>query len=865
MGPRSPRALLLSFLRYGSRDASKDRIESPFATEFVAEHLQLSERMSEEINPNWLAHLSDRFERAQPILFTGAGFSAAANNVSGRPLPTYSDLKRVLWDISFPGSPYNPAASLQDLYENALSSSPRRLTELLIAELSVDVNSIPSWYQRVLGMPWRRAYTLNVDNLALGVSQRYELPRKILQISGGSSSQSPITDDPSRLSVVHLNGIIEEIPEGVTFSTTQYADRLATPDVAYLQFRSDFLSSSVVFVGTRLDEPPLWQHIALRRGRGGREIGELRQRSYLVTPELDRARQGLLSRFNVVWIPMTAQEFTEKVLEKLGSARQKGLDLLVTRSGSVGGEVRRIPEVSEISGDLSTSSEFLLGREPQWGDLKAGLAVDRVVDGHLWNDVSAILRTSNTEPRSPILVSGTAGSGKSTSLMRLSLRLVGEGHRVGWLDRATDLSPREIREDMRADGSPDVLAIDDADTFASSLGPLVRDLTSSPLRPLVLVALRSGKVDRVIDAGLMVDMDIREFAMPHLEDSDIGGIISVLERENLLGLLTGLPRAAQEAAFREQAGRQLLVAMYKATFGFEFEDKACQELKDLDADGRSVYAVVCVATAFRFGLGRDEILLATGDPSNARLNVINRLITLGILTMREDGTVWARHRVIAEIIRDELLKTGELRRPVAGLALLGATKVSASMRRSARPWRLLRTMTNHGFLYRIGDLDFARSVYGELEAVLSWDYHFWLQRGSLEVQEGDLARAELYLATSRGIAAGDPLVETEWAYLLFRKAIYERSVDAPTLVSEATSILEEVIRKRGDHHAYHVLGSQGLAWARRHIGQPDAKGRYLTRLATIVEEGCRKHPTDQALGELRDEIRREYLRIAVSE
>jgi len=40
----------------------------------------------------------------------------------------------------------------------------------------------------------------------------------------------------------------------------------------------------------------------------------------------------------------------------------------------------------------------------------------------------------------------------------------------------------------------------------------------------------------------------------------------------------------------------------------------------------------------------------------------------------------------------------------------------------------------------------ARDIYEELESILSWDYHYWLQKGSLEVEAGDIRLAENFLA-----------------------------------------------------------------------------------------------------------------------
>jgi hypothetical protein len=355
-----------------------------------------------------------------------------------------------------------------------------------------------------------------------------------------------------------------------------------------------------------------------------------------------------------------------------------------------------------------------------------------------------------------------------------------------------------------------------------------------------------------------------ELTMPHLSDRDIGALVDLLQRENRLGILTGKPREEQERAFREQAGRQLLVALYQATTGEKFEEKAFGELEGLQPDGQLAYSVITVSSSFRFGLSQDEILIACSDWTNTALNEVKGLIRRHIVVERSDGSIWARHRVIGEIIRDELAKRGLLLRPVTGLARVAAAKTSERLPRSARPWRMVRTFINHDFLRRaIGD-EQARNMYGGLETLLSSDYHFWLQRGSLEVELDSLALAEHYLATALSLAPDDYHVLTEWAYLMFRKAIIDPGIDAPELVKSATESLENLMHRAGDPYPYHVLGSQGLAWARRALTNSLEKERYLRRLIGKVEEGCKKHPREADLGELHEDLRKEYLRIAVS-
>ena len=110
--------------------------------------------------------------------------------------------------------------------------------------------------------------------------------------------------------------------------------------------------------------------------------------------------------------------------------------------------------------------------------------------------------------------------------------------------------------------------------------------------------------------------------MPPLTDGDIDGLLSVLDQHNRLGALKGKTLEERRHVLSGQCGRQLLVAMTEATSGRKFEEKAIQELTDLEGDAAKVYALVAVSHAFRFPLQRDEVLLALGDASNVSLNVV---------------------------------------------------------------------------------------------------------------------------------------------------------------------------------------------------------------------------------------------------
>ena len=115
------------------------------------------------------------------------------------------------------------------------------------------------------------------------------------------------------------------------------------------------------------------------------------------------------------------------------------------------------------------------------------------------------------------------------------------------------------------------------------------------------------------------------------------------------------------------------------------------------------------------------------------------------------------------------------------------------------------------------------------------------------------------------LSPDDALVENERAYLLFRKAVLSPGAsDAPKLVEQAVSSLEDLIESRGttDPYPFHVLGSQGLAWSRRGIPNRDERAKFLRYLEKQVAQGSKRHPSAKDLLELRGDLQKELLGLA---
>lgn len=257
-----------------------------------------------------LAELEQIIGSRRAALFTGAGFSAEAKNRAGDSVPDAKEMVSDLWRILYGDTPPDDS-SLSDLYDAALLRAPDQLRAYLDRRLKIGIAPLPETFGRWFSAPWRRIYTLNVDDLEHAVMRQFKLPRPLVPRSALSRGRAPADG----VEVVHLNGIAGDAAADVTFSTMQYAARLCTPDRDYERLVEDLATIPFVFVGTTLDEVVLWKHVHLeRQERGDRPP---RPHSFLIASHLTRAREELLASVKIHWIQATAAEIADTVLPRI--------------------------------------------------------------------------------------------------------------------------------------------------------------------------------------------------------------------------------------------------------------------------------------------------------------------------------------------------------------------------------------------------------------------------------------------------------------------------------------------------------------------------------------------------------------------
>ena len=812
------------------------------------------------LHTTYIPHLRTQFQAAAPILFLGAGFSLGAKTRDGRNILSTSELTETLWNLCFPGDDFDKTTQLQDIFETARARYRNKLIGILRDSFSVDVESCLDWHETCLSMPWSRIYTLNLDDLVENVLSSTRRTRTIRTVSATTGENVP--DEHSSLSVIHLNGTLDDIPDNVTFSRSQYARRQRLYDYAYATLIADLQFRPVVFIGSELDEPPLWSHLELR---GEKLLGrELRPRSYLVTPGLNPSKETLLAKHNIVHLPYTAAEFSAEVLSDLDDACRIGSEFLRTRALSPQRDADTFTTVTQLAQNPLPSEEYLLGAEPTWDDVNCGRIANRACFDELWEEISAIRQKPDGSRF--LLVMGTAGTGKTSALMVTATQLQAEGLRVAWLDQDSTFSPRGFRAAVSRKPQVDAIFINDADMYGRTFSRLISDALSTNERLIIVAEVRNSKLEDIVDLGELRHTRCIEYRVPVLTDADISAVLDVLDHEQRLGQLRNKTRAERQAIFRSLAGRQMLVAMHMATHGKDHRTKAIEELRQLSRARQYIYGLICVATARRLTLTKDDIAIAAGSGDPSWLEELDQLVRSKLVHVRQRNGLRARHRVIAQFVYNSLEEGGELAEIIRGLVMIGASKTSASTPRGSLYYRLLQMFLNHNLLINSIGLEKAREIYSEFQPGLGWNHHYWLHRGAIELESGNLELAENFLGQAKGLGPNDIMVDNELAYLMFKKANANPTADdSAQLVDDAIETLLRTARARPDlavGHCYHIIGREGLKWSQLGINSHERKVSFLERIRQIVSRGYRLHPTEM-IKEINETVQKGYLALAV--
>jgi hypothetical protein len=809
------------------------------------------------------------------VLFLGAGFSIEATNQLGEPIPAGETLSRKLWSFLRLSEDYD-GSRLPDLFELSLSRDKKQLAFLLRDLFTVD--RLADWYGLLPKAHWYRIYTTNIDDVVERTYAAHGSQPRLEVIDGQISDYKDRDQFLESIQVVKLNGADLNRPDRLTFSFRQYARRASENPTWYDHFVRDYAALPTVFLGTKLDEPLFWQAV---EARGKRFRGkERRSKAFVIAPSFTTVVRQKFDALGITPIEGTAREFLEIIAapENLPSREEIIAQLhpgLVETLSSAG--VTSRAQQTHLQQFLSAfqlihqpertpraGKEFLLGAGPDWTDIYAELDAHRDFEETL---LSSIQQHLSARTAAGILVTGSAGSGKSTMMMRVALRLANEGTQVLFSNPFYSVAAHHIAPSLSTFGQPLVIFLDDAAGALQTLSALTEAVRLNHRQIVIVAGERSNRSGRVMQR-LAALSSVEELAVPNLSDRDIDALIDKLTEFNLLGKLAGKTRQEQRYEFAIRAEKQILVAMREATRGEPFDQIIESEFESIESrEARVAYLAICLATSFNNVITTEQFLSLTDLFPNETLELLETELR-GIVVLREPHhrAVQARHRVIAEALLDHLAPRELVRDAYVRLLQTLAHDLDFQQANRSKVFKLYREVINHRLIQQRfrTEIASARAIYESLEGYLRRDYHFLHQYASLELEYNELATADNYLAQAEELAPKSDFIQSTKAMLFYKQAAASHKMhEAAVLRDEARKILLDLLDARdADPYPAHILCAQELDWIEHWPTRFEERRKLMGNLRDDVAKFAKKFPHARRLQELKARIDEKYLEVA---
>lgn len=427
-------------------------------------------------------------------LLLGAGFSMDSTNAKGR-LPSGNELLDEL-AVATKGR----RTSLQRMYQMLKPPQVKEcITDRFVAAVPGKTASLMSSFV------WRRIFTWNVDDVLENLYQR----EGALQRAVPKHYNDVYVDPPSleELLVIHLHGFVQQSDRGYVFSREQYVNQITKVNPWMTVLTQRMLSEPMIISGSTLDEVDLSYYLALRTGESARDD---RGPSILVMEDDPEAtmlceRHGLL---HFVGYSKDFFEYCKSVLpnpptpmDLIPHATRQLIPAGVSKNTAMAfsADFEMVPGVAAPT----TSSRFIYGHYPTWGDLEANQDIARPMVSDVIVDIEK--RLSDPRRRARVLVlSETTGAGKSTVLRRVAFELAKRGIRTLMCSALSRIA-NTTAEVMDVLDGPVVVVIDNLAEQATALPDLLARLEKTDV--IFIGAERSYRMKYLKQVLAGVDFD----------------------------------------------------------------------------------------------------------------------------------------------------------------------------------------------------------------------------------------------------------------------------------------------------------------------------------------------------------------------
>lgn len=800
--------------------------------------------------------LIEQMKQGEIVLVLGAGIHKGSKNRHNSDIADTKVLSTLLaksMGESYAGEDLSIVTSAYKEMKGDSSLNDILIQQFRYCKPSIDLESIFSY-------TWNKIYTWNIDD-SLEIASGKSVQR--LHFYNGISSKVEMLPKYENLPIIYLHGSVKEIDKGVIFTREEYASQLQEGGHEwYKELSSDYVRSSIIFIGSSMKEPILESEIQRASKIVGRNFG----RSYVITPDnLSNIERNALKQRGLTHIKSDLHTFIEwlgiecgkkitpkHVLTKHGYSQISDIRLSADEIQAAHSLYPRKPEDLRAKylnmkneERMRLGREFLNGFSPSW--LLA--SSDIPVKLHQFSGLKNAIKTSANE-KSPIcVVHGQAGSGKTTATMMAMLELGREdGFEIYEVSNDIDSLRSAFNFLERVSDSPKLVYISNLATFSHAISEDFPDALRA--NATIITTIRSNEWSDRFERYIAPSAEV--FKFERFDKLDHEPLLERLRSYVPAPQFIKLPPHEQRKKL-ESSKSQLLMALREATGFGRFDEVIIDEYSHIkDEDARNLFLIVGISSLSRVGIDRGAASFIYSkicdQPFNDSLKALS-----GIVRINSEDRLIARHDLYVRTILDRAVDAEVLFARIGDIAEYFTRFDTPIIKHAGRAnATLFKHILNFRFLLERGkavsEPEKGLDVFQRFEVPFQLDGHFWLQYGLLTRNLGDRKGATKLLQKSIDAFPGNAFAIHALAQAQLIEAANRPNFDSETkrLLHEGHAALMNLLEQpqlKIDQYPIVTLANFHVNALIAHDKVPDAKswGRKYFEIISAVEEDFRSY------------------------
>ena len=687
-------------------------------------------------------------------LMLGAGASHGASNPRG-PLPMSTDLVSIL-STSYPRAHILPNTSLARAYQRAiLDSSASHVWQTL---RTIFIGSIhEAWFAQLVGMPWRRIWTLNVDDTVENTYQNTE--RAATSKMRAISWHEPYSETGD-LEIIHLHGhVLSNDPTPVVFSFSEY-QAAARERPVWAQVLGGVLGTKpVVSLGARLlDDPDVESLLMTNRPTG-------RAPSMFVDPYVSDDSRWELEKLGYVVIKEDAETFVN------GWAETFALDSIGLAALYAASTIN-IPQIIQLQTNhvppAPRSHDYYGGDEPQWSDIVDNKAALFDWMRKLIQEIEEWLEKTGPKSKLHILYARRL-TGLSSGILAIAREARHRHMSVLQFDKSSRFATDRLMDYCRGRG-PVLLIIDGASDFGDDIDRLLRGAVKDAAVELYCLVSALPFEDLRLEGRLTGQYPKVAEKVPHsLDGGDSRAIVGKLFDRGRLGALEPMTADERHRHFRN---RDIFSGLMEVEHSKGFGRRLEPEIRGLDKIWKeNLLLLLALAGQGNRDVGLQESSFAVGVSVNTILEAVRVDSNLTALVEVIGTLLYSRQRGNAlDIIIELRGESGALQGLCEMIRALAPIATRQGLRERNRAAVLLgylmgaKMLTTH---FPNQDID---SFYETLRTTFGdWNGRYWEQRAIHSKGIRDWPAAESFAARAVSLY-DDAFTRTTYGTVLINRA-----------------------------------------------------------------------------------------------